>query len=164
MTCSKAEDAVMLYHEKRIKPFKSLALYRHVNKCECCRKLFLAINRMSELEMHEAPEGLKNAVMAKIPTLSTPAAPAKQRINRTQLAHCLYALLLAVGMAILLNTEGYHMVDAYFLSLDHSIQAITSFMSDMLGGYVNHILILAVTTILAAIGIDVGSKAEVQVK
>ena len=132
VTCSNTQETIMLYHEKRIKPLKSVALHWHINKCTDCRELFLAMDKAGEYEIEAldtgtanlVPEGFTKAVMAKISAiplserpvalgrLTAPGHPmeSKSAARKTpsdwmRLAGCVYALLLAAGLGVLYNTE-----------------------------------------------------------
>ena len=135
MTCSNTQEAIMLYHEKRIKPLKSAALQWHINKCTDCRQLFLAMDKAGEYaDEYEAealetgaadivPEGFAEAIMAEISAIPLSERPMgvdrsvtsehrlfKSIVRKTpadwlRLAGCVYALLLAAGLGVLYNTE-----------------------------------------------------------
>jgi len=104
----------MQYYEKRISPFKSLALHRHVSKCADCREFFLEmtamideINDINEIEEMEAeaefaPEGFTEAVMAKVYEL--PVHVPKQKRSASdwlRIAGCIYALFMSIGIIVL---------------------------------------------------------------
>ena len=128
VTCSNTQETIMLYHEKRIKPLKSAALYWHINKCADCRQVFLAITEACETDSLEietanlAPDGFAEGVMAKISMIPLSERPvvsisgsdmsttSKLFMRKTpadwmRLAGCVYALLLAAALAVLYNTE-----------------------------------------------------------
>jgi len=111
MTCTNAQDTVMLYHEKRIKPLKSLALHQHIHKCEDCREFFLAMEDALTIEPFsvEIPEGFVDKVMSKVVLLPTPMRLKSPlyiaKIDWVRLAGSLYALVLAAVLAVLYNTE-----------------------------------------------------------
>ena len=116
MTCSNAQDSVMLYHEKRLKSLASLALHRHINKCEDCREFFLAMDaatRAGNFEAETEPaEDFIEVVMAKIyelpayaPLPSETPPKAKSSNDWIRVAGCLYALVLAAGLALFFNTD-----------------------------------------------------------
>jgi len=155
----------MEYHEKRIKPFKSVTLYWHINQCEECRELFLAMNKASEIEvtpMAAHPvEGFTEAVMAKIsalPASEHPTLPersaAKTSVDWMRLAGCLYALLLAAGLGILYNTEliqlpypslgTWEWADVFLGSLAQTGQSAAVYTANAVGGFGNHVLAIAV--------------------
>jgi len=107
MKCENAQDAVMLYHEKRIKPLKSLALYRHIYKCADCRDLFFAMDELGEFQAEAiAPDNFTDMVMAKIVNLPAYAPlPKNAPTDWLYLAACAYALLLAVGFSVLYQVD-----------------------------------------------------------
>jgi len=107
MKCENAQDAVMLYHEKRIKPFKSLALYGHINKCADCRELFFAMVELGEFNAEAGvPDNFTDTVMMKVAKLPAyEALPKNTGTDWIYLAACAYALLLAVGFSILYQVD-----------------------------------------------------------
>ena len=143
MTCSKAQDSVMLYHEGRLKPLKSLALHRHINKCGDCREFFLAMDLAAETGSEGLEPGLQVelpaddftlAVMAKIYELPAYApktveeARPKASNDWLRLAGCLYVLVLAVCFAVLLNTE---LIDIPYPSIETGAWA-NAFFSNLI--------------------------------
>ena len=172
MTCTSANYSIMLYHEKRINPFKLIALHWHINKCYDCRELFFAMDGLDELGLTEIntaniPEDFTEQVMAKIK--ETPIDKVKRagslayedlgqknlgqkdsgqgrRVTGLRLAGCLYALLLTIGTIMMHNIElgQIRWPDTTIL------QNIVPYTSDI------NILIFAVALVLTAIGIDIG--------
>ena len=164
MTCTNAQDNIMLYLEKRIKPFKAIALHRHINKCEDCRELFLAMDAAANTEPCAAPDGFTEMVMAKISSLPTHRqvlAPCKPAANWLRLVGCLYVLLLALGTQIsypLPNLgEWSTVLFNIFTQITQTGQTIILYTADLIGV---HILIFAVALVMTAIGIDVGKKTQ----
>ena len=113
MTCDKAQDAIMLYHNnKKIDPYKSLTLYHHVNKCCDCREFFLMADQVPEL-VSDAPIGLTESVMAKIKAVEMEPSTRDLKSTRDfgpvnnwlRLAGCLYAIIMVAGLGFLYNAE-----------------------------------------------------------
>ena len=173
MTCSSAQNSVMLYQEKRIKPLKAIALHRHLNKCEDCREFFLAMGEASDLELSEAPDGFVESTMLLI----NKSGVTPKLISHTtgsfdylRLAGCLFSLFLAASIVIMYyyNIEMVQVpdptigawIDAFFGGLAQAGQTVALYTANIMGELVNHILIFAVVLILTAIGIDAGNTAK----
>ena len=124
MKCINVQDDIMLYIENRLENKNALALHKHIQKCEPCRQLFLAMDSAKELEFEEfeinpAPGGFTAAVMAKItalpieehPVAVTAESPVEKTASKLALtdwlriAGGLYALVLAIGLGVLYNTD-----------------------------------------------------------
>ena len=176
MTCSSAQDSVMLYHEKRIKPLKSMALHRHINKCSSCKEFFLSMEAAMEIatetaatELKEPPAGFTESIMAKVAREGsiTPIPPEKKGVKGTSpLAGLgaapqglgfmlLYALLLAAGLVAGEGAVG--LVSGVSVVAWSTVDMMVAGLSGAVG--VN-VLILAVAMILTAVGIDIGKKFE----
>jgi len=167
----------MEYHERRLNPFKSVALYWHVHRCEDCRELFLAMDTASEAAVsHETltecpAEGFAAAIMTKISDLPAwehpkrPVSPipsaSKSSIDWVRLAGCLYALLLAAGLGIMYNTELVQIpyssfgtgewLDALLASLSHIGQSATVNATVIVGDAGNYVLAIAAVLGLALV-------------
>jgi hypothetical protein len=165
----------MLYHEKRIKPLKSLALHRHIHKCEGCREFFLAMENASEAEDCAAPEGFADAVMAKIASLPAPVraeATAPPKTDWFRLVGCLYALALSAVLAILYNTELIQIPypsqgfvtegrgAAFFGGLAQAGQAAALYAANIAGDFSNFALAIAVFLGLALTFIVMREKSK----
>jgi hypothetical protein len=196
MTCDNAQDAIMLYQEKRLSPLKSLALHKHINRCEDCREFFLYMDEAVELDAAEldavelntktelAPEGFTETVMEKVFALpaysfaksETPAATGSSSASKWQrtfgiigdwmrLAGAIYALVLAVGLGFLANTELVEIpyltagtgewADAFFSGIaqmgDQIGMAAASYTSYMAGDFGNYLLAITVVLALALV-------------
>ena len=153
MKCENAQDAVMLYHEKRIKPFKSFALYRHINKCADCRELFLAMDELSEFGAETvAPDNFTEIVMAKVAKLPAyRALPKNTGTDWFYLAACAYALLLAIGFFVLyqvdyvaLNLPANENVAAVLATLSQVGEQVAIYATDALSNFGLYFLILTI--------------------
>lgn len=176
MDCSNAQNAMMLYLEKRIAPLQSLALHRHVNSCGDCREQFLALDTAAEdfethMETLAAPEGFTEAVMKKISGLPAEELSVTEKPSELseppfmywlRLAGCVYALLLAAGLGVLYNTnliqipetavisgEWGYWAYAFFMGLDQIAYSVTLFAVDMIGGLGNYVLAVVLVLGLA---------------
>ena len=176
MTCNNAQDAVMLYQEKRLaRPFKSLSLHRHISKCENCRQFFVAMDKASEADWTGAiPDNFTDAVMAKVYGLPNhpvapdhPAASDHPAAGWLRLAGHLYTLTAAIILIVLYNVEALNLNPPTLFSVDNSLNAFLSelaqvgftaahYTANMVNG--THLLIFAVALILTAIGIDAGKR------
>jgi len=159
----------MLYVEQRLKPSKAPSLYKHIQHCEPCRQLFLAMTDFCaddfehQHELEAAPEGFVEAVMAKIaalpieqPTAKEAAAtnPKTNAKDWLRLASGIYALLLAIGLGFIYNTELYELpainisnldwADAFFGSLAQAGEAAALNTAGMAGSLTYYILAIAV--------------------
>jgi len=143
MTCDKAQNAVMLYHEKRLRPIKAMALHRHIRKCEDCRQFFLAF---TDCELVEAPEGFTEAVMAKVMALPAHTPKKKFAIDWQRLSICAYALMLAVGLLVMPDDWA----TAFFSGLVQIGQALIGNVLN-LSGFGNHILAIALVLSVALV-------------
>jgi len=134
MKCENAQDAVMLYHEKRLKPLKSLALYMHIQKCADCRELFLAMDELNEFEEipeAAAPDNFTDIVMTKIAKLPVyQPLPKNTSTDWLYLAACTYALLLAIGFSILYQIDTYQL-PAFSLPMDEYTEAFLATVSQI---------------------------------
>ena len=164
----------MLYHENRINPLKSVALYWHINKCTDCKELFLAMDQAGEIdsEIETAsiiPEGFNEAVMAKISAIPMSERPvSSSRLKASQpavyknstewmrLAGCVYALLLAAGLGILYNIQlpysslsVWEQVNAALNNFFQAGQYAASNTATVAGGYGSPVLAIAVVLGLA---------------
>jgi len=169
MTCSNAQDTIMEYQERRIKFFKSIALYWHINRCEDCREFFLVMDEVSNIkDIDETPdiEGFTEAVMAKVyalPLLDHPKEIKRPSTNLSidwlRLAGCLYGLMLAAGLGVMYNTEliqipynnlaTWGWFDAFLINLSQAGQSAAVYTANMVGGFGNHALAIAVVLGLA---------------
>ena len=130
MKCENAQDAVMLYHEKRIKPLKSLALYMHIHKCADCRELFLAMEELNEFSTEAlAPDNFTDMVMAKVAKLPAyKPMPKNTGTDWLHLAACAYALLLAIGFAVLYQVDTSQL-PSFSLPTDEYTEAFLAIIS-----------------------------------
>jgi len=171
----------MEYQEKRVKPFKAAALYWHINRCEGCRELFLAMDEATEIGdscdevmLSVSPgDGFSKEIMAKISAMSAADHPATHSLafykpvsdkpskDWVRLAGCLYALILAAGLGILYNTEliqipytgfgTWEWASDLFGSLTQTGQSAALNTASMVGGFGNHVLAIAVVLGLALV-------------
>jgi len=132
MKCENAQDAVMLYHEKRINLFKSVALYLHIQKCADCRELFLAMDELSEFEAEvAAPDNFTDRVMAKVAELPAyEVLPKNTGTDWLYLAACTYALLLAVGFSVLYQVD-VSQLPTFSLPMDGYTEAFLANVSQL---------------------------------
>jgi len=157
MKCENAQDAVMLYHEKRLKPFKSFALYRHIHKCADCRELFLAMEDLSELNAEtNAPDNFTDMVMAKVAKLPAyEVLPKNSGTDWLYLAACAYALLLAIGFSVLYQVDYYvslptnEYVSAFLDTLSQIGSQAAAYATSTLSDFGLYFLILTVVLGLA---------------
>ena len=164
MDCSNAQNSMMLYLEKRIAPLQSVALHRHVNNCEDCREMFLALDTTAddieagiETLAAIAPENFTKSVMKKISGL-----PARERLSASpstdwlRLVGCVYALSLAILLGVFYNTnliqipqtavisgEWGYWAYAFFAGFDQIAYSVALFAVDMVGGFGNYVLAIA---------------------
>lgn len=111
MTCENAQGMIMLHHEKRLKPGKAVALFKHIDKCDYCREFFMLMEEPVEAEAVEVPELFTQAVMDKIHALpeiyaaKKEAPEPKKKIEISRLIIGVYGLILSAGLAVLFYTE-----------------------------------------------------------
>lgn len=159
MTCNKACDFIMLYCEERISPFKSIAMHRHIKNCESCKDLFIAMTTEVEtLHSHVIPTGLEESVMSKIYAIPAYQPKSHTSTNWLHVAGCVYALLTAVILAVLFNTDIISINYSFNFSAINSAAFIDSLYN--VAGLSTRILIIAVATLFTAIGIDMGKNTE----
>ncbi|MCL1988705.1 MAG: hypothetical protein FWG64_12175 [Firmicutes bacterium] len=118
MVCEKAQDSIMLYHEKRLHPLQKLDLHKHINNCVNCKELFLAmddlqifdkidkIDTLDNIEkLAEPPVDFQANVMAQISNLPTYKLDDSKWLQWGRIAMCLYSLTLAALLLIIYNTD-----------------------------------------------------------
>lgn len=96
MTCSRAQEWMQLYLDKRLSLTRIRALERHMERCEQCRAEWMLLEDVAagvhSLEHIIEPAGLTETVMARIaavtaqPPLETPAALQRQKQRALRVA------------------------------------------------------------------------------
>ena len=173
MTCINAQNAIMLYHEKRIKPIKSVLLHRHLKKCRECEELFLEMDTLQDIEIKEAPAMFEKSVMnivRELPALKPAPLSTSGFYNYVM---PVLALVLAAVLAVLYNTELavvnytaaelpvtdiWGRVHDFSHGLLQTGQNILSNFIDMIS--INFVFVMAVAMAMTAIGIDMGKQTE----
>ena len=181
MKCDSSQNSIMQYYEKRLSPLKSLALHRHIHKCEDCRGLLLAMDEVSEIEEIEieetlAPIGFTDAIMAKISKLPAhEAMPKKAPLEWMRFAGSIYILLLALGFSVLYHFDILQIsgasaytslqnggqAEAFFSNIAQLGTQAASYTADALGGFGIYMLALSVILGLALVFMVQKEKSKI---
>ena len=102
MKCDKAQNIIMLYPGRPIKPLKSLALHRHLMKCNDCRTVFLILGSSPETDLPikadlPATPDFSAAVMERVyamPPYKPGQKGQKKHFGYLRLMGCFYALMM----------------------------------------------------------------------
>ena len=152
MTCESANNAIMQYQEKRIKPLKSIALHRHIIKCETCKTLFLAMDDLQDLEIVEPQKNFTQSVMKQIEGVKGTSPLAGYGAEPHGLTLPILTLAMALALVIL-------DVPADFLgSLVQAGQVVVGYTTGIINA--NYVFVAAVALVMTAVGIDLGKNTE----
>ena len=173
MTCKNAHSAVMLYHEKRLKPIKSISLHRHLKKCGDCRELFLEMDMLRNLEITEAPAIFEKSVMSRIMELPALSPPPVRTASFHNYVLPVLALALAAVLAVLYNTDlmaaNYAAVELPVADVWNRVNHMAHYVSqtgqNLINNFIdtisiNFVFIIAIAMAMTAIGIDMGKQAS----
>ena len=117
MNCDKAQDFIMQYFDKTLKPENAKTLIEHMLICTECRELYTMMDISSEVEItHEAPKDFTKNVMKSITSKKEP-----------QTIRLLWGIsALIIGLILLINPDIFYSVTTPTSVLDFFTQGISS--------------------------------------
>ncbi|MCL1998167.1 MAG: hypothetical protein FWG65_05295 [Turicibacter sp.] len=158
MTCVKSEQAVMLYHENRINPIKSISLHQHLKRCESCREMFLIMDET--VGTAKTPPDFAERIMTKLPPMERTAKPA---LNIGMYIYALFlALILALMYSDFVNITPHEFLIEGLVNLFQMGQVLIANIVNATYDFTVQILILAVATGLTVVGIENGRKSKIR--